>query len=535
MTAVKKNIAVIGAGYWGKNLVRNFAAIGALAAVADADPQRLAAVAQAHPDVTLHDDPERAMADPAIEGVAIATPAETHAALVAAALHHDKHVFVEKPLCLEMVEGRELVRAAEAKGLTLMVGHLLHYHPAVIRLKEMVDGGQVGQLQYIYSNRLNLGKIRQEENIIWSFAPHDVSLILALTGETPEQVTSFGGNYLQPEIADVTVSTLSFPSGVKAHIFVNWLHPFKEQKLVVVGTEGMVVFDDTAPKDKLLFYPHRIRWQHRLPVPEKMDAQIIALAPAEPLKNECLHFVECIRTGLQPRTDGKEGLAVLGVLDACHRSLVNGGAPVRPGHGEHGQQQDQGYTVHPTAVIDHGCVIGKGSRVWHFAHVISGSRIGDNCSLGQNVVVGPNVTIGRGCKIQNNVSVYDGVTLEDGVFCGPSMVFTNVYNPRAEISRKDQYRKTLVRRGATLGANCTIVCGNTVGRHAFVAAGAVVTRDVADFALAAGNPARRIGWMCRCGVRLNFDDGQTARCVACGEEYLLERGMVRPSQEPAGL
>jgi UDP-2-acetamido-3-amino-2,3-dideoxy-glucuronate N-acetyltransferase len=184
-------------------------------------------------------------------------------------------------------------------------------------------------------------------------------------------------------------------------------------------------------------------------------------------------------------------------------------------------------TIHSTAIVDTGAVIGDGSRVWHWVHVCGGARVGRGCSLGQNVFVGNDVAIGDNVKIQNNVSVYDAVTLEDDVFCGPSMVFTNVYNPRSAVERKAEYRRTLVKRGATLGANCTIVCGVTVGAYAFVAAGAVVNRDVPDFALMAGVPARQIGWMSRNGERLEFSaDGTEAACPATGERYRLEGGTV---------
>jgi UDP-2-acetamido-3-amino-2,3-dideoxy-glucuronate N-acetyltransferase len=188
-------------------------------------------------------------------------------------------------------------------------------------------------------------------------------------------------------------------------------------------------------------------------------------------------------------------------------------------------------TIHPTAIIDPGASIGEGTRVWHWVHVCAGARIGADCSLGQNVFVGNRVAIGRNVKIQNNVSVYDNVTLEDDVFCGPSMVFTNVYNPRSAVSRKHEYRDTLVKRGATLGANCTIVCGVTIGEHAFVGAGAVVNRDVAPFALVVGVPARQVGWMSRFGQRLQLPlqgDG-TARCEESGETYLLKNGVCTPA------
>lgn len=187
------------------------------------------------------------------------------------------------------------------------------------------------------------------------------------------------------------------------------------------------------------------------------------------------------------------------------------------------------YSKHDSAIVDDGAEIGEGSRVWHFAHVCGGARIGARVSLGQNVFVGNRVTIGDDCKIQNNVSVYDNVTLEDGVFCGPSMVFTNVYNPRSFVARKDEYRDTLVKRGATLGANCTIVCGSTIGEYAFVAAGAVVNRDVKPFALMAGVPARQIGWMSRYGERLALPTGGDgeAVCAHTGDRYVLESGNVR--------
>lgn len=187
-------------------------------------------------------------------------------------------------------------------------------------------------------------------------------------------------------------------------------------------------------------------------------------------------------------------------------------------------------SVHPTAIVDEGAVIGQGTRIWHWVHVSGGARIGAHCSLGQNVFVGNRVVIGNNCKIQNNVSIYDNVSLEDDVFCGPSMVFTNVYNPRSHVSRKDEYRDTIVRRGATLGANCTIVCGVVIGEYAFVGAGAVVIRDVKPFALMAGVPVRQIGWMSAHGERLELPlrgDGE-ASCPASGARYVLKEGFVSP-------
>jgi len=225
-------VAVIGAGYWGKNLVRNFHELNALYAVCDSDPKTLAAFKEKYPDIKHYSDVPSVLSDPHIRAVAISTPAATHYTLTKEALLADKDVFVEKPIALHYSEGAELIELASSKNKILMVGHILEYHPAIIKLKELIDKGELGKIQYIYSNRLNLGKFRTEENILWSFAPHDISIILHLLNEMPDEISSHGGNYLNPHITDVTITNMDFPSGVKAHIFVSWLHPYKEQKLV---------------------------------------------------------------------------------------------------------------------------------------------------------------------------------------------------------------------------------------------------------------------------------------------------------------
>jgi UDP-2-acetamido-3-amino-2,3-dideoxy-glucuronate N-acetyltransferase len=191
----------------------------------------------------------------------------------------------------------------------------------------------------------------------------------------------------------------------------------------------------------------------------------------------------------------------------------------------------QDYFVHESSYVDQPCSIGTGTKIWHFSHVMSNCQIGVRCNIGQNVVISPGVVIGNNVKIQNNVSVYTGCILEDDVFCGPSMVFTNVVNPRSHVVRRDEYKRTLVRAGASLGANSTVVCGTTIGRYAFVGAGSVVTRDVPDYALVYGNPARVRGWMCACGVRLEFGADSQSRCAACGVEYVRSEDQVRPAAQ----
>ncbi|WP_456432903.1 Gfo/Idh/MocA family oxidoreductase [Thermosulfuriphilus sp.] len=511
-------IGIIGAGYWGKNLIRNFYSLKSLLSVCDRDGENLSQIRQKFPGIKTTLSFTDLLSDPDIKGIVVATPAELHYLHVKEALLAGKDVFVEKPLALDLNQARELVELARSRGLILMVGHLLQYHPAFRKLKEMVTTGELGRIDYIYSNRLNLGKIRREENILWSFAPHDISMILSLAGEMPEAVFATGGNYLHRQIADVTTTHLTFPSGLKAHIFVSWLHPFKEQKLVVVGEGKMAVFNDTEPWGrKLLLYRHSISWKNGIPVPIKADPEIIEVSEAEPLREECQHFLECIRHRTPPLTDGQEGLKVLSILAAAQESLEEERFIYLRRNGA-----NKGYFIHKTAVVDPGVEIGEGTKVWHFSHILRGSRIGDGCVIGQNVMIGPDVTIGRRCKIQNNVSVYKGVTLEDEVFVGPSAVFTNVINPRAFIERKDEFRPTLVRKGATIGANATVVCGVTIGEYAMVGAGAVVTRDVPPHALVVGVPARQIGWVCCCGLKL---EDAYQRCSHCGFELKAQRDL----------
>jgi len=514
-------IAVIGAGYWGKNLVRVFHELGVLKTICDKDKETLVSFSQKYPLVEVTQEVNDIFSDKEIAAVVIATPAVTHYDLAKRSLLSGKHVFVEKPLALDIKEGAELSELSKKHNKVFMVGHILNYHSALIKLQELIDKGELGRIEYIYSNRLNIGKLRKEENILWSFAPHDISVILMLLHELPTRVRSFGGAYLQKDIYDTTLTTLVFPSGVRAHIFVSWLHPFKEQKLVVVGNKKMAVFNDMA-ENKLLLYPHKIEWQNRVPIAQKAEAEIIAIEKTEPLKAEATHFLECIEKKLAPKTDAREAFEVLRVLTASEESLGHDGKPVVL---QDVKDSGNGYFVHSSSVVDDGVIIGEGTQIWHFSHILKGSSLGKNCKIGQNVVIGPNAIIGNGCKIQNNVSIYEGITLEDNVFCGPSCVFTNVFNPRSEIPRMSELRDTLIRKGATIGANATIVCGNMLGRYSFVGAGSVVTKDVPDYALVYGNPAKLSGWMCECGVKLDFRKSKTT-CANCKKEYRRNKDKI---------
>ena len=511
-----KNIAVVGSGYWGKNLVRNFYELGVLHTICDSNPSTLSTFKEKYPEVEVESLFQNVLQNQAIDAVVIATPAETHFKMAKMTLLANKHVFVEKPLALYVNEAEELHQLALSQNLKLMIGHILLYHPAIIKLKEIINSGELGKINYVYSNRLNLGKIRSEENILWSFAPHDISAMLFLLDEMPCQVIAQGGNYLNQDITDVTMTMLSFKSGVKGHIFVSWLHPDKEQKLIIVGDKKMALFDDTLAQGKLQIHDKGVDWINRQPVPRKNGITLVPLDNSEPLKAECEHFLHSITSDSTPKSDGNNGIKVLKVLNACQDSLKQHGATVDL----NGSNHSKPFFSHETAIVDKSCLVGDGTKIWHFSHVMPGAQIGNNCNIGQNVVLSPDVKIGNNVKIQNNVSVYSGVILEDNVFCGPSMVFTNVINPRSHISRKNEFQNTLVKKGATIGANSTIVCGNTIGKYAFIGAGAVVTKDVPNHALVLGNPARISGWVCECCNRLYFHN-DVSTCSSCNKQYKM--------------
>jgi UDP-2-acetamido-3-amino-2,3-dideoxy-glucuronate N-acetyltransferase len=540
----RPSLALIGAGYWGKNLARNFNALGALHSICDSSSETLDSYGSDYSAVRKSVDFYEVLSNAAISQVAIAAPAAAHFQLAKAALESGKDVFVEKPLCLDLSEAQSLVAVAEAKQRVLMVGHLLQYHPLVQELHTLVARGELGKLQYITSNRLNLGKIRREENALWSFAPHDISVILSLAGsQLPQTVRCMGGEYLNHNIADTTLTFMRFAGDIRAHTYVSWLNPIKEQKLTVIGSNGIAVFDDTRPwAEKLVIYRQYLTWTNgQIPTPSNAIAEPVLVGEAEPLRSECQHFLLCCQDRRLPRTDGAEGLRVLQVLHAAQESLdrdgdsinpATDGKPTEPAHHATGRTLHRreipampDYYIHPTAMVEEGARIGKGTKIWHFSHVMKGAEIGERCVIGQNVNVDGGAVIGNNVKVQNNVSIYTGLVIEDDVFLGPSCVLTNVSNPRSQINRHNLYEKTIIRRGATIGANATIVCGRTVGRYAFVGAGSVVTRDVADYALVVGNPARQTGWMSRHGQQLNNPDkDQIMICPESGLRYQLGPG-----------
>lgn len=319
-----KRVVVIGAGDWGKNLVRNFSELGALHGICDLDEARARELGHCYRARTYRSAAE-ACDDPEVDAVAIAAPAETHYQMAGAALRAGKHSFVEKPLVLTLEEAAALRDLASARELTLMVGHLLEYHPAVRKLGELIAAGELGKILYLHSTRLNFGKVRQAENVLWDLAVHDVSMILRLMEEEPESVTCCGGALLNTEIADTASATLNFASGAQASIFVSWLYPEKKQKLTVVGSDGMAVFNDAVRENKLRLYDAKVEWMGRKPAPKKVEGRPVAYDGAEPLKAECAHFLESIASGRPPLSDAEDAIRVLRVLTACQASLDQDG------------------------------------------------------------------------------------------------------------------------------------------------------------------------------------------------------------------
>ena len=392
-------IALVGCGYWGKNLCRNFYGLGALTSVMDAT-ENGQATARSLPPMRSYQIILMTFSEMIKSGIALATPAETHAELAIKAMRDGKDVFVEKPMALSINDAEEMQKVANETERVLMVGHLLEYHPAILKLRKLIDSGELGKINYVYSNRLNFGKVRTEENALWSFAPHDVAVILRLMGQAPLEVSACGGSYLTQDVADITVSNLRFSDNSRAHIFVSWLHPYKEQRLLVVGDKKMAIFNDVNPfGEKLCIYPQSVEFDGTLPVLKKEDAEFIEHINTETLREECAHFLECMKSRNKPLTDAQSGIEVLKVLHACQASIEQNGAPFS-------MSDPSSSKIHPSSVVDHGAVIGDGTAIWHFSHICSGAVIGKNCSIGQNVLVADNAVLGNGVKIQNNVAIW---------------------------------------------------------------------------------------------------------------------------------
>jgi len=323
-------VGLIGFGYWGPNIARSLSEIGEaeLSYIIDTSEENRKLAQARFPQTFVGDNVELLLADPTVQGVLIATPANTHYHLAKKMLEAGKDIFVEKPLALSLREGEELLQLAREKGRILMVGHLMLYHPAVMRAKEILDAGELGALRYFFAQRLSLGRVRRDENVLWSLAPHDISMLLFFHEEMPSYVCAHGGCFLQNNIEDIVLVHIDFPSGVVADVQVGWLAPHKVRRALLVGEKEMLVFDDMEAFEKLKIYEHSIDINTApfLPTftPRYGNIWSPYIPPVEPLKAECKEFIRCIKTREEPRSQGEEGLKVLQVLEAAQKSLESG-------------------------------------------------------------------------------------------------------------------------------------------------------------------------------------------------------------------
>tara|TARA_B110000977_G_scaffold76563_1_gene103336 strand:- start:143 stop:1630 length:1488 start_codon:yes stop_codon:yes gene_type:complete len=490
---MKMKLGLIGGGYWGKNLVRDFNNCKVLDIICDLDINLIKEYNKKYPNIRTTNDFKDILNDEKITAICISLPAELHYKFAKMSLLANKDVYVEKPITLDIKEAEELIELAKEKNKILMVGHLLHYHPCIDKIKEIIKKGKIGKIKNIISNRLNLGKFRKQENVLWSFAPHDISIILNLCdNKLPNSVLCSGKSCITKGVHDITNSILKYDD-IYININVNWLNPYKEQKLSIIGDKGMILFDDTLKSGKIKYYSEYINFSDDLvPIAIKNNEQLIDVDSSKsPLLNECEHFIECCLKRKRPLTDGEEGLRVLKILNYLQQSLDNNKEIIIKNN----------YYIHPSSIIDDMVEIGNGTKIWHFSHICSGAIIGKNCSIGQNVYIGNGVILGDNCKVQNNVSIYSGVEAGDYVFFGPSCVLTNDINPRGKYSKNGNYIKTKIETGVTLGANCTIVCGNKLGKHSLIGAGTVICKDVEPYSIMVGNPGKKIGTIDEFGNR----------------------------------
>ncbi len=516
-------VCVVGAGRWGRGHVQALQELGYLEGIVEPDAVTRAELTRLHPSVQLFATLDDALVED-FDGFTVATPAETHYNIGRRLLSRKKHVLIETPLALTSEEALHLKTLAEQHHVHLMAGHTLLFHPAIQRITTLIDKGTIGPLQYMHSHRIAPEAQRPGKHGLWGFSPNDLAVFQFLIGRYPSTVMGHGGAPGRPGEYNTTVTMLTYPNGVMAHSFVSWLHPVRSHRLVVVGVKGMLLYDEAVTGGKVFFYEKSLNWISGEPIPEEEPTAVFPCADTPSLVAELQYFVEHFDARTSPSVNNPQSAVdVLEIIESAARCETKNSAY----NGK--QRQETTYQAQTTSIVEPGASIGEHTQIGHFSHIQAHAQIGAKCTLGQNVHIGEHVQIGNHVKIQDNVTLFEGVELEDYVYCGPSMVFTNVIRPRSKHPRRGRgmYEKTLVRTGASISANATILCGITIGRYAMVGVGAVVTTDVSDYALMMGAPAQRVGWVCECGEVL-ADSDDKAVCRQCGLHYQCKNGQLFP-------
>lgn len=502
---MEKNICLIGLGRWGKNIFNTIYKLDALYAVCEMNIDLLNQYKKLYGENLIYlNDINEIKNHNKIKAVIIATPAVTHYDVCKKCLLMNKDVLVEKPFVLKYTDGEELCDIARLKEKILMVGHLMQYHPYIKTIQDLLKTNTLGKILYIKSNRLNLGQLRYDENVLWSFAPHDISIILSLLNHKDLIKMSCNGlSLLNKPIADITTTKFYFKDNQYAEINVNWLYPFKEQSLIIVCEYGMLYFKDDRVNPELIYYKNPIKYSVVNSLNDNVEKiKINVDISTTPLEHELIHFIHCIKTRETPLTDGRfEGLPVVKILEQSQKELEKNQEDLEK---EDVEKEDlekedlekneyENVFIHPSAIIGKNVKIGKGTKIWHNTHIVDDVVLGENCNIGQGVYIGKGVKMGNNCKVQNNVNIYSGVECEDGVFFGPNCTTTNDKTPRALYPKNGKYIKTIIKKGATIGAGAVIVCGIELGIECMIGAGSVVCKNVPDRMLVVGNPAKIIG------------------------------------------
>jgi len=476
-------IGIVGGGYWGKNLIREFNACGVLGYICDINENALKEHVKTYPSIkNTFTSLDEMLLQEDMTMVCIALPAEMHYDACLKALNANKDVFVEKPFVLNVEQGEELVRLAKEKNRILMVGHIMNYHMGIQHIKRILKEEVTGPIKYITCNRKSHGIYRQCENVFWSFAVHDMSVILSLfNNPILSNISCNSHGFITSGIADVCNTSFIINNNVYVNINVDWNSPRKEQNMTIVCQNKIIVFDNVLNRVEVFN-----NYITESKVANKTLPEITTFT-GTPLQNECEHFIACCKDRQTPLTDGNEGLRVVKAMLQCNPVVTE--TPF----------------IHPSSIVDSGSLIGTGTKIWHWCHITEQAIIGNKCSIGQNCYVAG--TLGNNCKLQNNVSIYLGVKAGNNVFFGPSCVLTNDKSPRSGFSKHGKYIETTIEDDVTIGANATIVCGITLGKGCMIGAGSVVAKNVRPNTLVIGNPAREIGVVFDQGDRLLYKDG----------------------------